>query len=827
MNLFSRLFRKRPIAKAVEASKIVPRTAADLGPVEITPPDFAGLPKNPLDGLPTINDFPTVEKFAESKTVQTKDGKVFVGDAASHPVITQDGTYQGSGTPSVNVAWSAYTVPEAVGNWYNAQSFIGYQTCGLMQQHWLVDKACRMPGEDATRNGYELSVMNDDDPNFEGLGVDIETFIARVRELDKDYKIAEHMREMWRFTQVFGIRVCIFQVESQDPDYYAKPFNIDGVTKGSYKGIKQVDPYWMMPVFGEGFSDPTSQNFYVPEYWTIGGKKYHKSHLVIGKGPEPMDILKPMYIFGGIPLTQRIYERVYNAERTANEGPLLATSKRQTVLHTDLMAAEAHPQRFLNRIMKWVSHRDNFGVKTVGLEDAVEQFDTSLADLDSVIMNQYQLVAAIAEVPATKLLGTSPKGFQSNGSGEEKNYHEKLESVQAFLTPLLQRHHQLVVKSEYGVDIQLEAVWNRTDSFTAAELADLNLKKAQTGEILLNLGATSPDDERNRVKNDPLSGYNHLGDEEASSDMGASPENEAKLQTAESKEQTAQAKETEVGAPSDAIAMKPDLDRLAASLQPHMENDDLDAGLMDRLRQFHAMVTGSGADNLDCEDIRPILEALAKMLNAPSIMDAITVKRRAMEPTVTRSVLPSVNPAMRTEVNTGARTLLGDAAVAGRGYSETGLPDSGMGAKYSHRNMPKVKMGRMTISIENRKGTVRSGETLEGKAWSTLMPHHYGYINGVEGADGDELDAFVGPNTKSRLVVVINQVEPTNREFDEHKVMFGFNSEEEALEAYAMSYQKDWDGYDSHVVFQDLESFREWMRSADLSAPCSDYRTFE
>ena len=49
------------------------------------------------------------------------------------------------------------------------------------------------------------------------------------------------------------------------------------------------------------------------------------------------DTLKPSYNYGGIPLPQLIYERVYAAERTANEAPQLALSKRTSVLKVNAL----------------------------------------------------------------------------------------------------------------------------------------------------------------------------------------------------------------------------------------------------------------------------------------------------------------------------------------------------------------------------------------------------------------------------------------------------------------------------------------------------------
>ena len=820
-------------------SKRVLDPLAALGPL-VDADEHVGFTQHPFESAiqRTIEDFPIEEDYVDIIDEHEKPtGNVrFVGDAAVRKAVERVGdSVTGQGTESLKGSWSAYQVPDSLQNWFNAQGFIGYQACALIAQHWLIDKACTMPGEDAVRNGYEVSLVDEGDENLgeaeEKNDTQGEDLIQRLTEIDKEYEIKDHLVQFWRYINIYGIRVCVFDIESDDPKYYEKPFNIDGVGKGTYKGIKQVDPYWMMPVLtGQDTVDPTSRHFYEPTFWTIGGKKYHKSHLIIGRGPMPADILKPNYIFGGIPLTQRMYERAFAAERTANEGPLLAMTKRTNVLHMDLKQAEAQPGKFMARLLKWVNLRDNFGVKTVGINEVVEQFDTSLADLDTVIMTQYQLVAAISQVPSTKLLGTSPKGFGTEGTHEENSYHERLETVQMIIQPLLDRHHMLSIKSEFGENIPVQAIWNRVGSMTAQELADLNAKKMEAGEKAINLGVISPDEERQRLKSDPLSGYNHLGDEEASSEMGQTPENEAKLTTANARVDQAKAKEQGIGMPSaggggsqkppqsstttegseDAggiggatpnnvpfngqSSVKAHVELLRNALQRNSGGSDLQnaiEGLRSALANHNT--DDSNADGPGIKDLLRQLDALINPHRTTGSTD--------------RSLAPGTEP--------GTRRLFSMIADG----SSAGLPEQG-GKEFSARKMPKIKVGRLTILVENPKGSIRAGRTLAGEDWRSQMPHHYGFINGVIGADGDELDAFVGPNLTSRRVYVINQIEPTTGDFDEHKVMLGFDDDDSALECYEQAYQEGWKGFDS-MYEMSMQEFYDWIRNGDLMEPAS------
>jgi len=392
--------------------------------------------------------------------------------------------------------------------WYMQQGFIGYQNAAFLAQHWLIQKACATPIDDAIRNGYDITTADGEDLDEEDL--------KALKLADRKFGIMGELRDFGTKGRIFGIRIAMFEVESEDPDYYEKPFNLDGVKPGSYKGVSQIDPYWCAPILDmESSGVPSSKHFYEPTWWLIGSKRVHRTHLVIFKYADPPDVLKPLYLFGGVPLPQMIMERVYCAERTANEAPALALSKRTTMWLTNMAAVMADTQKAQDLMQTWLAFRDNFGVKLGDKEgDEMQQFDTPLADFDQLIMTQYGLVAATAGVPITKLLGTTPGGFQATGEYDESSYHELLESTQERdLTPFLARHHALVVRSEMPKlkDTEIAVKWHELDAITTKERSQDNLLKAQTGAALIATGALLPEDERKRVAADKESGYHGIG----------------------------------------------------------------------------------------------------------------------------------------------------------------------------------------------------------------------------------------------------------------------------------------------------------------------------
>lgn len=138
------------------------------------------------------------------------------------------------------------------------------------------------------------------------------------------------------------------------------------------------------------------------------------------------------------------------------------------------------------------------------------------------------------------------------------------------------------------------------------------------------------------------------------------------------------------------------------------------------------------------------------------------------------------------------------------------------------------KKGHLTlhslrIAIENPKGSERSGVDKSGKRWSVTMKHHYGYLKATTGRDNDHLDVFIGPNPESEKVFVVNQVDPDTGKFDEHKIMMGFDSADEAKAGYLSNYEKGWKGIGS-MVSMTLDEFKVWVSSGDTKKPVTSPR---
>ena len=145
--------------------------------------------------------------------------------------------------------------------------------------------------------------------------------------------------------------------------------------------------------------------------------------------------------------------------------------------------------------------------------------------------------------------------------------------------------------------------------------------------------------------------------------------------------------------------------------------------------------------------------------------------------------------------------------------------------KAGNYKMGHIRLDGYNITIENPKGSVRRGADSKGNAWENTLNNDYGYIRGTEGVDGDHIDVYLSDSPTEGNVFVIDQVNPETREFDEHKVMYGFNSAEEAREAYLANFSEGWNGLGT-ITEVSKDEFKKWIESSHRKTkPFSEYKS--
>ncbi len=199
---------------------------------------------------------------------------------------------------------------------------------------------------------------------------------------------------------------------------------------------------------------------------------------------------------------------------------------------------------------------------------------------------------------------------------------------------------------------------------------------------------------------------------------------------------------------------------------------------------------------------------------------------------------------MSVELDESDLQILEDTGLAGQEAQEQGEEQPDLKeqvermknvAKYSNADsITKIKASRgepitqfsihgMSIVIESPQGSLRKGVDMEGTPWESILPADYGYIAGTKGADGDEVDVYIGPTPNSELIFVVDQNEILTGKFDEHKVILGTTNLKEATDLYIAGFSDD-RGADRIRAISPvrIDGFLEWAVS-DTTCPFEDW----
>lgn len=309
---------------------------------------------------------------------------------------------------------------------------------------------------------------------------------------------------MARNARIFGIGIAVPVVDGVD---YEKPMSFDDINEGAYRGFTVIEPTWIYPeVESEDLVNPLSKTFFEPLYWAatgstnignLGIRRIHRSWMIIVRNKELPNMLRPMYYYGGIPLTQEIYEAVYCADKVMNEVPKLAMTKRTTVVKGDPNDMVTNPEGVVSRLQAVSQVQDNFGILYVGRNADVQKLETSLSEFDQLIAKCNQRIAAIAKMPETKLFKTQLAGMNSAGTYEWDDYSQLLINIQNnWFKPLLALHFKIDTKSRTGKVIDLKITFNPIDVPTQQEKGDTESRCVQTINSAIQGGWLSAEEAR-------------------------------------------------------------------------------------------------------------------------------------------------------------------------------------------------------------------------------------------------------------------------------------------------------------------------------------------
>lgn len=339
----------------------------------------------------------------------------------------------------------------------------------------------------------------------------LEKKISEITERMEKLKIRDVFREAAFKTEIFGRAHIAINIKGQDDDV-TRQLPLLEIERGTLLGFQAIEPYWMTP-YSWNATHPSRPDFYKPQSWYELGKKTHHTRYCTFVFREVPDLLKPAYDFAGISIFQLEMPYVNRWLRTAKNVNDLINIFSIVTLATDLSTLLQDPEKFFKRLQGFTTMRDNRGIMAInkGTEELTTQ-NIPLGSLDKLQAQAQEHMATPARMPLIEFFGITPSGLNASSEGEMQVRNKNVKGMQELgFSKHVERVLYLVQMDMYGeVDPDITYEWVPLYEPSGKELAEIRKSDSDRAGTLIEKNVISPDEERNRLKTDPESGYNGL-----------------------------------------------------------------------------------------------------------------------------------------------------------------------------------------------------------------------------------------------------------------------------------------------------------------------------
>jgi len=392
--------------------------------------------------------------------------------------------------------------------------FPGYQVLAEMAQLPEYRKLSEIIAKEMTRKWIKLTYAGDEDQSEKLAAIDAELKRLNVQAIFR--QCAELDGFFGRGQIYIDVAMPRGGLAREDDQELQAPLTLDPrkIPEGGLKALTVVEPMWTYPAQYNA-ADPLAPDFYRPQAWYVMGKAVHRSRLLRFVSREVPDILKPAYNFGGVSLTQisRPYVNHWLRTRDSVSDIVHAFSTSGILTNLASVLTGGGAEDLFARAELFAQMKDNRGLMLLD-KDTEEffQFNTPLATLDVLQSQSQEQVAAIASIPLVKFWGLSPHGLNASSEGEIRVFYDEIASRQEHLfRPNLEQVLKLVQISLFGeIDEQVGFVFEPLYSMDEVQRSTARKTDADRDATLVSIGALSPDEVRQRLAQDPDSGYDNL-----------------------------------------------------------------------------------------------------------------------------------------------------------------------------------------------------------------------------------------------------------------------------------------------------------------------------
>lgn len=589
----------------------------------------------------------------------------------------------------------------------------------------------------------------------------IDTVKRKVTEL----KIWDKVNEWIKWARLYGGAIAVKLIDGQRME---DPLNPDRISTGQFKGLAILDRWLIEPSLNNLVQEP-GPYLGLPKYYRVvamspylAGMNIHYTRVFRMEGIKLPFQQRLQENLWGLSILERIYDRMIAFDSaTTGAAQLVFRSYIRTYKIAGLREAISSNQPVAAVLTKYLDMMRRFqgieGVTVIdGEDDFVQHSHSSFSGLRDALMVFDEQLAGALQVPLVRLFGQSPAGLNSSGESDLKTYYDNVRRQQEndLQTPMDETYKLVALSEGIQPDKSFGVAFRHLGQLGEKDKSDMATIITQAVVSATEAGIIQPHVAAKELKQ---------ASEQTGVFSNISDEDIEELKMNPPPEAGEEGDQTD----------NPDSSSGGPASQAGPEEGDKDRPAHDaaKFTKEEVKYTDNGKGNDKCCNCHNFQGSLCAVVQG-SIVPGGWCNQ------FSKDIIIHDHPHFQTPLCVALR---------------------------KHHSLDAI--------IETPKGTRREG------TWGEhILPADYGFLRGTVGADGDELDCFIGPEPESPTVFIVDQ-RHLRGGFDEHKVMLGYHTKESALADFRDAYRDNADRRVIAVSECTMPQFKQWLAHGDMHMP--------
>lgn len=352
----------------------------------------------------------------------------------------------------------------------------------MYRSSWLAKKIVNAVADDMTRAWR--TIMFDESNQAAQF---------QIEHAEKRLGLKAKVNDALSWARLYG-GACIL-IGTKD-GVYDQPLVAETVKKGDLAFLRTVDIRQLFPAGGVLCSDLSSDNFGLPEAYTLveAGTAIHHSRIIRFNGqklPHYAWLKNNMWDDSEL---QHVLDSIMNCDTATNSVASMLFEANVDVIKTeglgDLLATKDGEAKVMKRFQTAALLKSFNRTLILDGTESYEKKSNNFSGLNLIIQQFMQDVSGAADIPMTRLFGQSAGGLNATGNNDIRNYYDMLQAKQeSELRPQLERLDAIMVRSELGqmpddYRFEFNSLWQMSDT----EKATIEKTRADRDKLYLDMG---------------------------------------------------------------------------------------------------------------------------------------------------------------------------------------------------------------------------------------------------------------------------------------------------------------------------------------------------